>query len=127
MKPKLHPSLKVAHAVLHKIKVDKSHVLSDVVGYENGREHGLCLQIIGNRQIGKTTVDKLTTVCWSECRNSDQIVIYVGLPDERFEIPGNRPTERAYKEAKYFSSNDVQKAADVIGQIIFSASKTTHV
>ena len=103
----LTESLVIAHMILKKIKVPKKAeaLVLGAQGYENGREHGLC--------IGVMTKQGVASICWSENRNSDEIVVYAGIPGEMFTA-GNVPTERAFLAARYFRFSEHEKAARYI-------------
>lgn len=116
MKPKLHPSLKVANTVL--CHIDLSAPLAaqcDVLCYENGREHGLAVRWLGEG--GRSCL-----VCFAECRNSDQIVVYAGSTLQ-FDSGGNIPNEDVYGAAKYFDCGQFTRAAQFIERIIVAAAK----
>ena len=110
MQPIKHESLKSAEEVLKKLRVNRKQSEDfRVTCYENGREHGYCIKLFDAECV-------VHTICWSEARNSDLVVVYKSLPDERFDDAGNIPTERAYKSACYFSS--VRDAADHINTVL---------
>lgn len=110
-KLKLNESLVVAKRVLSAIRLpDAVAEECDVVGYENGREHGLCIKCYYVKDGGNRPV----TICFAENRNSDQIVVYVSTPGERFDANTNIPTARAYEAAKYFDYGEYAKAANFI-------------
>lgn len=69
--------------------------------YVNGRERGWAVSFEGK------------TAVFSEFRNSDEIVIYTGKRME-FEMAGNVPSERAYKQKKFFSCTEPYQAAEFI-------------
>lgn len=111
MKPKFCASLAVAHAVLNRIEVPEAAVKEQrvcVLGYENGREHGLALRIYPKE-------GKDSTICWAENRNSDEIVVYVGEPGEYF-TDGHVPTERAYSYKTFFPHDKKDEAAAFIAR-----------
>ena len=118
MKPQISESLQVALHVLKHIDLNKKAAdeFIHVIGYENGREHGLAL-------ITGFTYNRRLTICWSECRNSDQIVVYVSKPGEQFDRDTNIPTERAYKAATYFGYNEYERAAKFISRTANTATK----
>lgn len=112
MRPKMHTSLRVAHSVLNRINLSKKLVDQlQVVGYENGREHGLCFE-------GYTEGFAKVTICWSESRNSDNIVVYVSNLDEHFEANTNIPTDRAYRAKQYFDCGEFDAAARFIADAV---------
>ena len=106
MKPKLDKSLQAAHRVFNLINISKEAASWGVTGYENGREHGLCLKA------GPVYIT--TTICWSLYRNSDDIVVYVSEPGESFEYNTCIPTKRAYDTKTFFNYNEHAKAAKFI-------------
>lgn len=84
-------SMNVAMAIYRAIEViiyeqDKAGVV--VEAYSNGREQGLFIR--GTNGVAS----------FSESRNSDDIVVYLGERGE-FAMQGNVPSERAYKENHY--------------------------
>lgn len=112
MKLQFNESLRVAHEVLELIDVSKQALSATAVhGYENGREHGLCAIIYDGFDV--------RYICWSQNRNSDQIVVYVGQKGERFHGSNNIPTQRAYDERKFFSTS--KEAAEYISNTIKAA------
>ena len=62
--------------------------------YVNGREQGFSISI---------TTDK--KVAFSECRNSDSIVVYFGK-FVNFSMQGNTPDEKTYQNRKSFNHNE---------------------
>lgn len=108
MKLKLTESFQIANQVLRKIDVATKDQY--VVGYENGREHGFSTEV--------WTDKGSITICWAQCRNSDQIIVYVSRIGESFERNTNIPTDRAYRAAKYFSYDQVEAAAKFISDVI---------
>jgi hypothetical protein len=76
--------------------------------YSNGREQGYCLHSY-RRQIS-----------FSENRNSDDIVVYVGY---MFNMQGNGPTDEAYKNRRLFNYNDYYKAAGYIVEAMQDANQ----
>lgn len=107
--------LTVAQKVLFAIEFKKQPLISDlynssdnsVTKYENGREHGYLIST------------KTTTICFSEYRNSDDIVVYVSNPGEEFE--DGTPTDRAYATKKFFRFDQSDEAAAYISSVIKSA------
>lgn len=80
--------------------------------YCNGREQGYCIH-------GGYTTEK--QVCFSENRNSDDIVVYPkGKQHERFSMQGNVPSEESYREAKYFRYDESDGAAEFIVQYLIA-------
>lgn len=74
--------------------------------YQNGREQGLAINsFIPDVQEG--TGHRYAS--FSENRNSNDIVVYTSKINPMQSI-----TEEMYKSAKYFSSNEIQKAAEYI-------------
>lgn len=73
--------------------------------YTNGREQGWAVYV-GN---GLGSV-----ACFSEFRNSDDIVMYLGEKDERFERNTNTPTDRAYNAKRFVGYGQYAKAAAIL-------------
>lgn len=111
MKPQTHESLKVARRVLSKLDLPK-HVAkrSDVICYENGREHGLAIRHFDGNAGSRMA-------CFAESRNTDQIVVYVGRVED-FDTNGNIPSEKVYQARKFFGNGQYEKAARFIAQSI---------
>jgi hypothetical protein len=69
--------------------------------YQNGREHGWSLQWEDSK------------VCFSEYRNTDNIVVYYGKSIE-FSMQGNTPNDRVYNTKKFFRYDEFVEAAQFI-------------
>jgi hypothetical protein len=78
--------------------------------YQNGREHGYCLAGGEKR------------VTFSENRNSDSIVVYVGGKYD-FGMQGNTPSEVVYQNRKFFDFEDYKAAADYILPILEASAE----
>jgi hypothetical protein len=95
MKIQKHHSLQVANKVLKLITVPKKVAdVCHVESYSNCREQGYSI-------IGYPNSSKGIRVSFSECRNSDQIVVYTGSYLE-FQIAGNIPSDKIWGGADYF-------------------------
>lgn len=108
MSIRCHNSLKVAKKVLTQInKIIPADIAKRcyVESYANCREQGLSI----------VNLHSLTSkrVCFSEHRNSDDIVVYKGESLE-FNVGSNIPPEKVYRKARYFRYNDAKGAADFI-------------
>lgn len=68
--------------------------------YQNGREQGYSLVAYKD--------SKMTAITFSEHRNSDKIVVYIGTP----EYQGI--SKEAYDNAKYFDTGHYDEAAEYI-------------
>lgn len=75
--------------------------------YSNGREQGYAL-----------TNDKNRCVCFSENRNSDQIVVYPGTG-----YHSDKLSEEQYKNRVYFDHDDYARAAKFIVKFMKGDSK----
>ena len=107
MSIKLKQNLLVAKKVLAQVnKLISKEVAKDcsVECYSNCREQGYSIVQYCNPAL---------KVSFSENRNSDDIVIYAG-EDREFDMGGNIPSEKIYKEAKYFRYDKVEEAAQFI-------------
>ena len=83
--------------------------------YSNGREQGYSLYI---QDINKG-IKNLYSICFSEYRRSDEIVIYVNE-----EIPPNIGiTDKAYENAKFVGYRKYKEAAEYIYFAIVEAIK----
>lgn len=69
--------------------------------YENGRENGY------------TVTDGVKRVCFSEYRNTDQTVLYLGLCDD-FTGSGYVPCEKVYKNKVFFDYGTVDKVVEAV-------------
>ena len=107
-------SLAVAAAVLATINTLLDDSDNDtlarfsVEAYANGREHGYCIK--GWNPVFTGTLG----IAFSECRSSDSIVVYCGTEFTDFQMGGNIPSERVWRDAKYFDYGEYQKAAEFI-------------
>ena len=83
-----------------------------VEAYSNGREQGFCL----------VNCDKEVKIAFSENRNSDDLVVYVGKSSHfdgvGFDMQGNVPNEGVYANKKFFRYDQLDKAADFISKTI---------
>jgi hypothetical protein len=70
--------------------------------YQNGREHGWVLYNVTGEG-----------VAFAENRNSDDIVVYLGTRSE-FEMQGNVPSERVWKDRRMFEYDAYYEAAEAI-------------
>lgn len=68
--------------------------------YQNGRERGFTLR----------NSKKELQVAFSENRNSDSIVLYLGKFAD-FEMAGNVPSDEVYSKKEFFSYNESAQAA----------------
>jgi len=71
--------------------------------YSNGREQGYHIKNHNTQQ----------ALSFSECRNTDQIVVYCGH-FTLFTMQGNVPNEEVYRNAKYFKHDEYVEAAQYI-------------
>jgi hypothetical protein len=100
-------NLAIARKVLAKVnKTMEEHVAEtcSVECYCNGREQGYAIT-----QYCKP----IKKVCFSENRNSDDIVVYVGESFE-FEMGGNIPNEKVYRKKRFFRYDKIDEAAQFI-------------
>ena len=93
---------------------DKFRKYLCVEAYSNGREQGFHIvgHIPGSR-IG---------ISFSQNRNGEQIVVYVGTGACDFTMQGNVPNDNVYKSAKYFPAGDYDGAARYIYDCLVSAA-----
>lgn len=93
-----------------------SWIRGSVESYRNGREHGYGLRPLEFMADVKLAKWKPLTgrkvVNFSECRNSDSIVVYVVENDGG----DGRLSDESYKNAMYFSSDGYAAAAEYIWQ-----------
>lgn len=94
--------ISMARKVLGRLKIPKVFVIE---AYSNGREQGFALFLYKKK------------IAFSENRNSDDLVVYVGLQNE-FDMAGNIPNERVYRIAKYFPPNKFSSGISYIQKII---------
>jgi hypothetical protein len=87
-----------------------------VEAYCNGREQGLSIWFFNHNSDRSQKVQTITRpkrVCFSENRNSDDIIVYAG-DAYNFSMQGNVPGDEEYKERKYFRYDQVSDAAKYI-------------
>lgn len=77
----------------------KAHYTFDT--YENGRENGY------------TVTDGVKRVCFSEYRNTDQTVLYLGLCGD-FSNSGYVPSEKVYKNKVFFDYGTVDQVVEAV-------------
>ena len=103
-------NLQVAFTVLscveQQLNSDDDVSLFHVECYANGREHGFAIK-------GYGVVKGGFGVAFSENRNSDSIVVYVGKYND-FGMAGNVPSEDVYRASKHFAYNEIYEAARLI-------------
>jgi len=109
----IHTTLRQANHVLTGVlsglrKLEKKHkdriAEVAVVAYKNGRENGYGLNVYFE------DIEKANFyLAFSECRGSDQIVVYKG----KFDYDGI-PTEETYAARVYFDQEAYDKAAKYI-------------
>ena len=85
-----------------KINTDESLVLDM---YANGREAGYHLRCSN----GFKDPFLMWACSFSESRNSDQLVVYIGKIMD-FDMAGNIPNELTYKNKKFYSEGELKKA-----------------
>ena len=90
----------LAQAVLSYVKwlVDEEEYILEP--YQNGREHGFAISNYKND----------LKVAFSEYRNSDSIVVYLGTNGD-FAMGGNIPSEKVYSKKEFFDYNGAFDAA----------------
>ena len=81
-----------------------------VEAYANGREQGFSIVQDSVPQKGKWEPQR---VCFSENRNSDDIVVYAGKTNG-FDISSNIPGEEIYKQRVFFGPKEIDKTAQFI-------------
>lgn len=93
----------LAQAVLAYVKwlVDEEEYILEP--YQNGREHGFAIL---NYKDG-------LKVAFSEYRNSDSIVVYLGTTGD-FATGGNIPSDEIYSKKEFFAYNEAFEAAQRI-------------
>ena len=101
-------AMKTANEILKAVdKLDKKNDRWFIEGYKNGRENGYAI-VNGN------VAWPFPKAVFSENRNSDEIVVYLGTADYKDFSDGNIPSEIPYKNKKYFRYDDVNGAAKFI-------------
>lgn len=115
---KYHDSLAVAQQITDKL-MDDLRVLTlamdvTITNYYNGREvgHALSFNTLDN-------VGKITTICYSETRGSDEIVVYPN--GNYYNLPSI--SDEAYENAKYFKPSNMEGAVDFIIEQLLEADK----
>lgn len=100
----IHRTTYVADAVLAIVEGLAFEIDLTLEPYQNGREHGWALH---NYRTGNK-------VAFSENRNSDDIVVYLGKCVD-FAFAGNVPSDKVYHKGAYYFSYDAHyKAAERI-------------
>jgi hypothetical protein len=98
LKNRMKDSLRRAHRVLESVELsdlsDAEQEEITVSTFENCREAGYAVAVKGLK------ID--LKIVWAECRNSDEMVAYVGKAAD-FGT-GNIPNEHVYEQAVYFSN-----------------------
>lgn len=72
----------------------------EVETYSNGREQGFAITNFSNTR----------KVCFSECKNSDNIILYKGTYLD-FSMTGNVPSEETYKAGMSFRYDQITETA----------------
>lgn len=95
---------KVLKAVRKALPKDREERRLYLEAYSNGREQGYRLKVVeaGPREMN---------ISFSENRNSDNIVVYMGY---NFAMQGNVPSEEAYRTAHCFDCGEYDKTAKFI-------------
>lgn len=108
---KYHDSLNVAQQITNKIMDDMRVLVTamdiSVTNYYNGREVGHALTYFAHDKS-----KSLSAICYSENRNSDNIVVY--LNSDYTNLPSI--SDEAYTHKKYFEPGDISGAAEYIIQ-----------
>ena len=92
---------KIIRKLWNKPEVEGDTTEFSVSCYKNGRENGYTIRRLG------LDGDIKTSVTFSECRSSDQYVVYHNIP-----IGSDGPFDDDYKKAKYFDNGTVSKCID---------------
>lgn len=120
LKAVMKASLKRAHRVLGLVSLDaltkneRGEVM--VEAYENCREQGYAVVVHGF----PTAESAKLKASFAECRNSDQMVVYVGKPMD-FST-GNIPNEQVYRGAAHYFSSE-EEAAAFIQKLVVKAAR----
>lgn len=102
-------SLQKADLVLHILDVmDTKNMELSVQAYSNCREQGYAITMFGGDK-------RIKKVAFSQCRNSDSIVVYRGYNGDFLD--GNIPIKEVYGERNFFqkgNGNECFQAAEFI-------------
>ena len=90
--------MKIAIQIYNKLKVPENIYVG---AYCNGREQGIALKFINN------------TLCFSEYRNSDDIVVYTGTSED-FTANVSIPNTKTWENREFFSRTEIKKATQYI-------------
>lgn len=106
--------MNVAQKVLKHVKkiglnLPQDEAAAHLEAYSNGREQGLSLTVSDS----SGAEFEVRKVAFSENRNSDNIVVYVGS-DYDFRMNGNVPSEDVWGYRHYFDPDDHKGAAEFI-------------
>ena len=129
MKLKQCESLGVARKVWSLVDVPAAVARQvDIQTYCNGREQGYAARcLLMNSKFPKPGGRLVAaTICWAQQRSSDEIIVYIGQPDEFFD-EGNVPTQRAYENALTFKRKQHLRAAMAISKAIIALAKQANV
>lgn len=110
MNIKYNDSMIVAKQVLNSINKHIPKYLikqCTIEAYSNGREQGYCILYYSK------STDNSYKICFSQNRNSDDIVIYTGK-NFNFNMTGNIPSQIIYKSAIYFGYDEINWASRYI-------------
>ena len=93
--------------------------------YLNGREVGFAIEVVGGKIGGrKVSYEDRKVVVFSENRNSDDLVVYIGIADD-FDTSVLNPhfifkSDRRYREnSTYFSPSKLDEAIEFIEKELF--------
>lgn len=103
-----------------------THPYYSIRPYLNGREVGFAIEVVGGKAYGgnKESYEDSKIVIFSENRNSDALVVYIGLRSD-FDTDQLNPhyifkSERRYHEnATYFNPDKFDEAVKFIEQELF--------
>lgn len=98
----------VLDRVMMKHKLDDKGLFLSLGAFSNCREQGFSLSGVPDKGV------EVWQVCFSENRNSDEIVVYYGS-SRQFDISTNTPNnDRVWGQKQYFGYDQYDQAADFI-------------
>jgi hypothetical protein len=83
--------------------------------YSNCREQGYSIIRLGEYPVKRCSdLPKAKQCVFSECRNSDCIVVYYSTDSVNFDLQSQVPNEQVYNNRHYFNANEYKQAAQYI-------------
>ena len=100
---KMALALKILNRVKRVLNRDHKTKTFSIGCYDNGREQGFAITNISDYA---KTPNEIRKVIFSENRTSDQLVVYYQIEAFGEYVNHTMPTDKAYKNAKYYDPNE---------------------